>query len=342
LAPGSTIMSWHGDPSGKDSSGVAHDVVMTPYRYTYFDFYQSDPRLEPDITYAPLFLDSVYAFDAGTDAHVLGGEACLWTENVPTPARVEYMLLPRLTALAEALWTPSVRKDYGRFVRSVEAQFKRWDALGIHYARSLYNPGIHPVYDSGSRSVIVRLSAQAPEGDIRYSLGGSFVKYSEPLQIRQSTRLQTAVFRGNRQLGKTNTDSFAVHPGMGALHGGNRQLTDGVFGTVEPYDGRWVSFHDTAVTLTLDLGRVQDVLSVGFNCMEDQVGEIYLPKVIHIRWSEDGQVYRETEDIRNAKVPAALLRHVVHYERVLGGKARYIQLELSNAKQTFLDEIVVR
>jgi len=158
----------------------------------------------------------------------------------------------------------------------------------------------------------------------------------------RETRLQTAVFRGSQQLGKVNTDSFVVHLAIGTLHSENKQLTDGIFGTVEPYDGRWVSFHDSVVTLTLDLGRVQDVVSLGLNCMEDQVGDIYLPKVIHIRWSEDGSVYRAAEDIRNAHVPEGLLRHVVHYERILGSKARYIRVEIRNVKQTFLDEIVVR
>jgi len=338
LAKGSTIMSWHGDPSGRDSSGVDHDVVMTPYRYTYFDFYQSDPRLEPDITYAPLFLDSVYAFDAGNADHVLGGEACLWTENVPTPQRVEYMLLPRLTALAEALWTPADRKDYGRFTEKVEAQFRRWDARGIHYARSLYNPGIHPAFDSTTKEITVTLSRQAVDAEVRYSLGGNFRTYDEPLSIKRSATLQAAIFRGGRRLGKVDTDSFVVHKAMGALG----QLTDGIFGTVEPYDGRWVSFHDSVVTLTLDLGRVQDVHSVSLHCMEDQVGDIFLPRRINFEWSEDGKVYKMMGEVNNKRVPEQLLRHVAHYERAMRGKARYIRLIFRDQKQLFLDEIVVQ
>lgn len=346
LAKGSTIMSWHGDPSGRDSSGVEHDVVMTPYRYTYFDFYQSDPRLEPDITYAPLFLDSVYAFNAGDGAHTLGGEACLWTENVPTPQRVEYMLLPRLTALSEALWTPAARKDYVRFIRSLEAQFQRWDVQGIHYARSLYNPGIHPAFDSTGKDIEVRLSSQIPEGELRYSLGGDFIKYDRPVRIMKSGQLKVGVFRKGRRLGKINTDSFAVHKAMGV----SGQLTDGIFGTVEPYDGRWVAFHDSVVTLTLDLGRVQDVHSVSFHCMEDQVGDIYLPRRISVRCSADGKGYRLVGEVLNKRVPEQLLRHVGHYMRTMKGKARYVRVELRNPRvgkepeksQMFLDEIVVQ
>jgi hexosaminidase len=328
---------------------------MAPYRYTYFDFYQSDPRLEPDITYAPLFLDSVYAFDAGKGADagagarhgkVLGGEACLWTENVPTPERVEYMLLPRLTALSEALWTPANKKDYARYVRSLEEQMKRWDAQGIHYAKSLYNPGIYPAYDSAGRDVVVRLSSQTPDGEIRYNQGQGWMDYDRPVRINVSGRLEAAVFERGKIMGTVNTDSFIIHRAIGKFG----QLTDGIFGTVEPYDGRWVSFRDSVVTMKLDLGRVQDVYAVGLNCMEDQVGNIYLPRTIRISVSEDGQIYRPVELIENKMVPQQLLRHVEHYERVVGSKARYVQVELLNARVRpgmgdnllFVDEIIVR
>ncbi|HVU56807.1 MAG TPA: beta-N-acetylhexosaminidase [Puia sp.] len=349
LADSSVIMSWHGDPSGRDSAGKEHDVVMAPYRYTYFDFYQSDPRLEPDITYAPLFLDSVYAFDPG---RTLGGEACLWTENVPTPERVEYMLLPRLTALSEALWTPVGKKDYTRYVRSVEEQMKRWDTRGIHYAKSLYNPGIYPVYDSVEHAVVVRLSSQAPDGEIRYNTGEGWMKYDGPVKVRESERLDVGVFRGGVMLGKINTDSFVLHRAVGVLGAAGvlGQLTDGIFGTVEPYDGRWVSFRDSVVMLKLDLGRMQDVHAVGLNCMEDQVGNIYLPRTIRISISADGQQYRPVEIMENKMVPQQLLRHVAHYEAVIGGEARYVQVELTNARvrpgaddnSMFVDEITVR
>lgn len=104
VSPQSIGMVWHEKTNAIPLVNSGHNLVLTPFRYTYFDFYQSDPRLEPHITYAPLYLDSVYAFDprpAGISneaaAHILGGQACLWTENVETPARAEYMTLPRLS-----------------------------------------------------------------------------------------------------------------------------------------------------------------------------------------------------------------------------------------------------
>ena len=118
IAKTSVSMSWHGDSKAIEAATKGNATVMTPYWYTYFDFYQSDPQLEPDITYARLQLDSVYQFNPmpvsfkdDQQKFILGGQGCLWTENVPTPQRVEYMLLPRLLALSEALWTPASSQE---------------------------------------------------------------------------------------------------------------------------------------------------------------------------------------------------------------------------------------
>ncbi|HEY8970475.1 MAG TPA: hypothetical protein VIM64_15325, partial [Puia sp.] len=85
-------------------------------------------------------------------------------------------------------------------------------------------------------------------------------------------------------------------------------------------------------------------------CMEDQVGNIYLPRTIRISVSEDDHVYRPMELIENKIVPQQLLRHVEHYEAVIASKARYVRVELVNARirpgaednLLFVDEIIVR
>lgn len=366
LAPGSTIMSWHGDPVGRDSAGIDHDVVMTPYRYTYFDFYQSDPRLEPDITYAGLFLDSVYAFNPGNDRRILGGEACLWTENVPTPKRVEYMLLPRMLALSEALWTPVEKKDYARFTAAAEGQMKAWGATGVEYAKSMFNPGIYPVYDPALGKVVVRLSKQAPGLVLRYTMdgrepGAGSALYKGPVSVEKTCVFKAGVFRGGRLMGKVLADSFRIHTAIGAglrvspqqdaeVVLASRRLLDGIAGTVEPYDGRWVSFHDSVVMLTIDLGRDVSVSRIACRFMEDQVSNIYFPRRIGMEWSKDGAVFESAAHFEERKVPAALLRHVRTYEkRALKFTARYIRIRIDNASlwkeplknQLFIDEVVV-
>lgn len=217
LAPGSAAMSWHDEEGSRKDLKHGHDVVMTPYHYTYFDFYQSDPALEPDTTYARLQLDTVYAFDpvlpglAPEEAALIpGGQACLWTENVPTPARVEYMLLPRLLALSEALWSPRERKSYRKFIDKTETQFRRWDAEKINYAKSLYNVSIVPEKDTVNKTVSVKLEDQtAGKYSIRFTTNGANPDagsqlYTGPLTLKKGVLLKAALFNQNKILGKIN------------------------------------------------------------------------------------------------------------------------------------------
>src|SRR6266705_19202 len=132
-------MAWG---EGRDRGGPAgtHDVIMTPTSRTYFDYYQGDQAAEPLAIGGFLPLDSVYAFEPVPGdltpeqaTHVIGAQGNVWTEYIPTPARAEYMLLPRMLALAEVLWSPRAARSWDQFVARLPAQFARLDALGVEY-----------------------------------------------------------------------------------------------------------------------------------------------------------------------------------------------------------------
>jgi hexosaminidase len=143
LAPGATVMSWRGVQGGIAAARAGHDVVMAPTTYTYLDYYQSANRdSEPLAIGGLLPLDSVYGFEpipADLEPqyakHVLGAQGQLWTEYMPTPERVEYMAYPRLTALAEVVWTPRERKDLADFRRRLEVHLRRLDGLTVNYRK---------------------------------------------------------------------------------------------------------------------------------------------------------------------------------------------------------------
>ncbi|WP_236646298.1 beta-N-acetylhexosaminidase [Gemmatirosa kalamazoonensis] len=146
LAPGATVMSWRGMNGGIAAAQAGHDVVMAPTTYTYFDYYQTpngpNRALEPLSIGGYLPIDTVYAFepvppvlDSVQAKHILGGQAQLWTEYIPTPKQAEYMAFPRLVALAEVLWTPRERKDFADFQQRLTRHFARLDALDVNYRR---------------------------------------------------------------------------------------------------------------------------------------------------------------------------------------------------------------
>jgi len=140
LAPEATVMSWRGVGGGIQAAREGHDVIMAPTNRAYFDYYQADSSSEPLAIGGFLPLDSVYAFEpvpeqltAAEAAHVLGAEACVWTEYIATPTQVEYMLLPRLLAFSEVLWSPKEARSWRGFVARLPAQLARLDAMGVRY-----------------------------------------------------------------------------------------------------------------------------------------------------------------------------------------------------------------
>jgi len=141
LPEDAAVMSWRGTIGGIEASRRGHDVVMTPYSHLYFDYYQSEERAREPLSiggYLPL--DTVYAYEpvpeplrARDAARIVGAQANVWTEYMKTPEQVEYMLLPRMLALAEVVWSPASARDFEDFTRRLGWHLERFDALGVEY-----------------------------------------------------------------------------------------------------------------------------------------------------------------------------------------------------------------
>ena len=131
LAEGAAVMSWRGTKGGVTAASMGHNVVMSPGDYCYFDSSQDAPFSQPKSFSGYRPLEQVYSFNPtdGIDdeyvRHILGLQANLWSEFVPTGEYMEYLLYPRAFAIAEIGWSPAGSKDYTRFrenaVRLAEA-----------------------------------------------------------------------------------------------------------------------------------------------------------------------------------------------------------------------------
>ncbi len=143
LAKGATVMSWRGTAGGIKASAMGFDVIMTPNTYCYFDYYQSeDMEKEPFGIGGNLPWEKVYSYEpleglnAEQQKHILGVQANLWTEYIPTPEHLEYMLLPRMTALSEVQWCKPEDKNPERYKVAMEAEsFRIFDILGYNYRK---------------------------------------------------------------------------------------------------------------------------------------------------------------------------------------------------------------
>ena len=133
-----TVMSWRGVGPGNIAAKLGHDVIMAPMDYSYFDFYQAkETKYEPQSIGGYLPVSKVYEMDPAPDSlsaesksHILGAQANLWTEYIPYTNQVEYMILPRMAALAEVLWTPVANKNYDAFVKRMTHLATIYDSYG--------------------------------------------------------------------------------------------------------------------------------------------------------------------------------------------------------------------
>ena len=142
LAEGATVMSWRGTQGGIEAAKRGFDVIMTPNSHMYIDYYQSQERdKEPLCIGGLVTVPKLYSYEPyegmapGTEDHILGVQANLWTEYITSPEFLEYMLLPRLCALSEVQWCNADRKDYNRFDASLDHTFRMLDVMGYTYAK---------------------------------------------------------------------------------------------------------------------------------------------------------------------------------------------------------------
>lgn len=142
LAPEATVMSWRGMEGGIQAAQQGHDVVMTPTSHVYFDYYQADRKTEPLAIGGLTPLEKVYAFEpvppelnAEQARHVLGAQGNVWTEYMKTSDYVEYMVFPRLLALAEVVWSPQEARQWDSFEARLPQELERLGHLGVNYRK---------------------------------------------------------------------------------------------------------------------------------------------------------------------------------------------------------------
>ena len=142
LAPNAVVMSWQGEEGGIAAARQHHNVIMTPQTTgNYFDHYQSGSPQEPVSFGRYAVLKETYDYDPVSkqltpdeQQYVMGTQGNLWTEYVPTMAKLQYQIFPRLFALAEVAWTKPENKNYDNFADvRLAKHFGKLEAMGYNY-----------------------------------------------------------------------------------------------------------------------------------------------------------------------------------------------------------------
>ena len=367
LANNAVVMNWRGIEVGKKALEQGNPVVLTSD--CYIDNYQGLPDYEPQANGGYLPLKKLYHYSLEKEnlspalqKNILGTQANLWAEHVGSTEHSEYMLFPRLLALAEISWTADNLKNWDNFINRTQAFMKRLDVMKVNYARSMYQ--VVPTVENQKGNIFLKLDCEVPNADIRYALGDTSIekatKYHQPIALNRSTTFKATVFSG-KATNTITTGEVTFHKAIDkkvsysplyhkSYQGqGETTLTNVIRGTKNFHDGQWLGWLGDDVTLTLDLEQATEVREVRIGAMDAQASGIYFPVKFMVSLSNDGKNYREVATHNEPCVVRGIATLKDFVLKFSPTEARYIELTLKNVKTPpkggdawlFIDEILV-
>lgn len=364
LAPNAVVMSWRGTEGGIEAARQNHDVVMTPGGYCYFDHYQGNPKFEPIAIGGYTPVEKVYSFEPTPDSltpeeqkHILGAQGNVWTEYIPTPEQVQYMVFPRICALSEVLWTRKENRNYDDFQKRLIEHFLLLDKMGINYSKAIYEIKTSVGQLDSHDGLLLTLSSNINIGKIYYTTDGSEPTYSSkryqsPISIKHNTLIKAEYiemelkeisidegkviitpkgniieqqFNVNKATGKKI--SLMNEPDRRYNYGGEFTLVDGIKGMIPWYGKEWLGFKGTDCDAIVDLGKTDTFSKVTIDVLNDEGSWIYLPKKVELYISDDGINFTKVKDVQESEI-AEMKREIVLDAGEVS--ARYVRIVAEN------------
>ncbi|RHI33860.1 beta-N-acetylhexosaminidase [Bacteroides intestinalis] len=378
VAPNATVMSWRGMEGGIKAAQLGHDVIMTPTSFCYFDYYQTaDTKDEPLGIGGYVPIEKVYSLKPvpavlteEQSKHILGAQANLWTEYIHSSEHVEYMVLPRMAALAEVQWTQPEKKDFKDFTKRLARLMKFYQRDGFNYAKHVFDLKVDFTPDVTKKAVVVTLST-IDDAPIYYTLDGTepttaSLKYTEPVSITETADFQAVVIRPEGKSKVVNKKisfnkatycpiELTFQPSEKYKFGGAITLVDGMKGNDSYATGAWLGFVGGDVEAIIDLGQESEIKQVATNAIVDMSAWIMGSTGLVVSISDDNKEFRE---VAAKDIPAETnidKKGVENYEITFDPvKARYVKVVIKRspalpkghagegkAAYMFIDEIEV-
>lgn len=377
VAPNATVMSWRGASGGIKAAQMGHDVIMTPNTYCYFDYYQTaDTKDEPLGIGGYVPIEKVYSLNPTFDLneeqqkHIIGAQANLWTEYIATTEHVEYMILPRMAALAEVQWTQPAKKDFKDFSKRLARLMKFYQRDGFNYAKHVFDLKADFTPDTDKKAVIVTLSS-IDDAPIYYTLDGTepttaSSKYTDPVAITETADFRAVVIRpeGKSKVVSKNVSfnkatycpiELTFQPSEKYKFKGATTLVDGMKGNDSYATGAWLGFVGGDVEAIIDLGQETEIKRVATNAIVDMSAWIMGSTGLVVSVSDDNKEFRE---VASKDIPAETnidKKGVENYDITFDpAKARYVKVVIKRspalpkghagegkAAYMFIDEIEV-
>lgn len=273
------IYGWQGDGgvAVRDSRKSGRKFIMTPAKTLYLIRYQGPQWFEPFTYFGNNDLHDVYTYEpVGEDwdeqlqSNLMGVQGSLWSEFCHSGADMEYLVFPRLVAVADMGWRPQGRADWEAFLPALDNFTKTLDRNDINYARSMYN--LSHVVRPEDGNLSVTLSCIRPDVEVRYATDSAFtspVVADGAITVDSPTTLYASTFRDGTQMGRTLTLDLDFNKATGlkvtaptCRNGLAYTLTNGLRGSDRNSDFEWAGWWNETAEFTVDLGKLQPVSSV--------------------------------------------------------------------------------
>lgn len=299
-------------------------------------------------------LEKVYSFEptAGISPedqkYVIGAQANLWTEYIPTFSQVEYMIMPRIDAVADIQWSDPSKKDYQTFLPRVARMTQLYDRLGYNYGKHIFDINASLTTNTENGTLDIALT-KLGEGDIYYTVDGSdptiaSIKYEGPVQINQDCEFKAIVVRPNGTSRIFSEDIFfnkatmkpitlKEQPSKGYVFNGAQVLVDGLRGGSNYKTGHWLGFQGKDLDATIDLKESTEIQKVSFNTNVVKGDWIMGASAVTVKVSDDGKNFKE---VASKKIPGltqndkdGLYPQEISFAPV---KARHVEVIINSSK----------
>lgn len=309
LPDNSIILGWQGfGQAALKAAEEGHRFIMTPARIMYLIRYQGPQWFEPLTYFGNNTLKDVYDYEPVQKdwkpeyaSLLMGVQGSMWTEFCNKPEDVDYLLFPRLAAVAEVAWTQPDKKDWALFLKGMDRYNEHLAEKGIVYACSMYNIQHKVTPENGVLQV--KLECIRPDVEIRYTVDGSEPTassslYTDSLTVTAAQTIKSATFAQGEQMGQTLVLPIAWNKATGKPILGNKPneklMTNGVRGSLKYTDFEWCCWEKSDhISFTIDLQQKEKLSTFTIDCITNYGMAVHKPKSIRIAVSDDNETYRE-------------------------------------------------
>ncbi|NOZ42921.1 MAG: family 20 glycosylhydrolase [Alphaproteobacteria bacterium] len=358
INPGAVITVWlkRGDIIKAIRAG--DDVVVGMSDKLYFNQYESLSLDEPMASswQPPISLQDVYQYNLVPDglskkqrAHILGAQGHVWTNFITTPAGVEQAALPRMSALAEILWTPANKRSWPDFLSRTGHFFRRLDIMAVKASRAVYK--VRATHRLKGRVMTLILHTEGKNHVIRYTRDGSRPNahsplYTGPLILAKPVTIRAVgqdpkrgriygdfrlTFVPHKALGKKI--SFTYKPRDFYQLGPKKTILDGVVAYDRIFHPmEWAEFHGVNLDGIIDFGKKTDFHSVSMGIDAGQYRRLFRPQSVEILISDDGRNWQSVKKVGANTIRAQDPFLVIEFPKV---SARYLRVIGENNRKVF-------